>query len=239
MVLSNFDNMLKTISNDRAIMSNGNSFNVVRDLMTLVSAVQNMANVAGGNDMLSMSLMGKISELESIISIFGPQRLAAYGINAGGMAMGGVQPFMPGNPMQNQSFVYPTMGQQMYGGGYAQPAMAPPMQAMPHPSQHVAPAFPTEHAQSIPMNPQQSAPMPPQMATSPELPPSQMVASPPSFSQNAGAPPPTSQVQGAPSFSGSSLLGGALPASLPGAGNGAGDKPAIGRDYLLKLLDER
>lgn len=241
MILGGFDNTLKTLSADRTVMSNANSFNVVRDLMTIVNSVQGLAGaVANSNihDMLAMSLMGKISELESIITMFGNQRLTTFGINTmPNPMMGSMQPIMPGMQMHNQSFYYPTMGQQqMYpAGNQFQTPMAPPaMQPMPQPTVMPPPPPPAPAPAPLPPAEPSYAPSPapipaPSLAHAPAPAPARAVA--PAPVPSPAAPSPRSDA------SSSIAKGGVLPGvSLPGLSD---DKPAAGRDYILKLLEER
>jgi len=227
MVLANFDNMLKSVSSNPSVMMSGNSLNVVRGLSSLVQAVQMMASAnMGMNDMLSMSLGGKISEIESILATYGPQRLQQFGIGMNGMGMnpmmGAGQPFAPNMQMHNQSFHYPVMGggmPPMMGVPPQMPMAAPPMQPMPMPQEAppmMAPA---------PMPAPQPAPAP-VAAPAPAPQPVQAAAPAP-----VAAPTPVSAPSGG-GGGGMSLGGG-----LPGAGGGS-DKPAAGRDFLLKLLND-
>ncbi|MCL2570201.1 MAG: hypothetical protein FWE16_03260 [Firmicutes bacterium] len=216
MILGSFDNMLKTISNDQQQMSFGNNFNVVRELMNIVSQVQHFAHSiqsSSVNDMLSMNLSGKLQEIESIITTFGMQRLMANGINTGGMQQNA--PFMPNNPMHNQNFYYPSMGMGMPNMQMQQPQM---MQPQPPQMQQAAPPSPP-----VPQPPVQAPPSTPPPAPTPQ----------PLMQDTSG------DVAPAPSSSGGGSSGPASSFTLPGLGGGGGDdKPAPGRDYLLKLLSD-
>ena len=136
MILGSFDNMLKQLAFDKTQMSNMGYFNVVNDLMAVVGSVQNLAHAVNNdktNDMLKMNCMRILSELESVISTFGMQRINAN--TMGGQGMPGMMgPMMPNVPRHNQDFYYPpTMGQQQM---YAQQPVSQPQQwqqPMPQP----------------------------------------------------------------------------------------------------------
>ena len=270
MILTSFDNMLKTIINDKSLMADASRFNVVRELMSIVNSVQSLASsVDGGNmnDMLIVSIKGKLIELESIITTFGSQRLASIGIMPGTQPQ--QMPFMPNAPMHNQNLYYPTMGQHMYGQPmgqmYAQPHMQPHMHPQSPPpmmqqqQQSQQPQPPQAQQSNQQQNSSMSIPQPPQPASPPQpaLAPTptpksapQPVAQPASTPQPTPAPkveeesppPPVKEKPAAPppqpiDSGGESIAGFA---SLPGASMGGGDggkEKAAGRDYILKLLN--
>jgi len=199
MILSSFDNTLKQLAADKTLMANATCFNVVKDLMAMVASVQSLAmsNQGAVADMLQMNISAKLVELESIISMFGMQRLAQFG----GGQMQQPQPFMPNTQMHNQSFYYPPMGM---GMGQMPQQMQQPVQ------------------QSVPVQPQ-VAPQPvPQPAPQP-----QVVQQP--------QPVPQTQLASQPVNNGESVVGFSALPGMEGGGNG---KPAVGRDYILKLLNE-
>ena len=211
--------------NDSVLMSSPNHFKAINDLMALVKAAQGLSGCVMASNMgdaLSMMLTEKVREIENILATFGPQRLASLGVNTGG-GMPQMNPFTTA-PVMNQNFHYPTMGQQ---SGYVQPQhfaqpqpMAPQPQMQPMPVQQAPPQ----------MAPAPAPVAPPQMAPQPQAEPV-AVAPAPQPAPVAAESPATS----APSNGGG---GGNVFMALPGAlgGGGGDDKPAVGRDYLLKIL---
>ena len=256
MILSAFDNMLKAIANDKTLMSDAGRFNSVQELMTIVGSVQALArSVENGNmnDMLIVSIKGKLMELESIITMFGNQKLAAVGI----MSQGGQQqpmPFMPNMPMHNQNLYYPTMGQQMFqqpqqqpqqqqqmGQQFAQPQQQP-QQQMSQPQQQPDPVVQEAPAPAPQVTPQatpQSAPQP-VAPRSPTPAPTPAATPTPQPTAQPAQPPPMAaeqevQLPSTPPSSGGEAIAGF--SSLPGMGGGGGNDKAAGRDYILKLLN--
>ncbi|MCL2756402.1 MAG: hypothetical protein FWE45_05135 [Firmicutes bacterium] len=246
MILSSFDNTLKQIASDKNLMANVTCFNVVKDLMAMVHAVQALASAnQGSNDILQVNISAKLTECESIITTFGMQRLAACGALSGGNQQQmhqQPQPFTPNTQMHNQNFYYPTMGQMQQAPMPQQPqVMAQPQQQitpMPQPQVMAQPQQivqqpvhqPTPMPQPQPVQQPQVAPQPaPQMQQAPAAP--QPIQQPqPQFT------PQEQSAQQAPASGGESIMGFS---SLPGmGGGGGGDKPAVGRDYILKLLNE-
>jgi len=224
MTLASFNNTLQMALRDGVLMTNPNSYKVVNDLVAMTQSVQNLtAQVMSSNtgDALSMMLMEKVREVENIIATFGPQRLAAIGFNAGAPNM---MPFGTA-PMQNQSFQYPTMGQQapMMQPPFPQQHMQPPM-PQPQMQQHMAPPAPPMPPAAPPPAPMpEAAPVAPTPAPAPVAAP----APPP-------APAPAAEAPAAPAGGGGG--GPSVFMGLPGMGGGADDKPAAGRDYILKVL---
>jgi len=211
MILGGFDSLLKTVQANSAVMSQGNSFNIVSNLSAAVSYLQNLAHMVqtggiGGN--LGSSLLAKLAEIDAIFTSLGAQHLAMYGIYAQGQSP---SPFMATTPINNQNFYYPTMG-----GNQVQPQPQAMMQQAPMPQ----PAMP------------QAQPMPQSMPT-PEQAAQPAVA--PAVAQAPTAPAPTAAASGS---SGPSVFT-ALPGMSGGGGPGAGDgKEAKGRDFLLSLLQK-
>jgi len=248
-------------------MSNGTYFNIVSNLISLVSCAQNFANAVNhdkSGDTLTVGLAGKMSEIESIITTFGMQRLTSSGImakdsGAPGQKMPQMAPFMPNMPMHGQQLFYPTMGkhmmfahpqmQQMQQMQQMRPSMPQQMQAAPQMQQQAqqiapqhAPVAPTPAAPPPPPPPAPApvapppppaapaaAPPPPPPAPAPAAPPP-----PPAAPAAAPAPPPKPADTSSSSGGGVAGFGG-----LPGMGGGGDDgKPAVGRDFILKLLNE-
>ena len=224
MVLGGFDSTLRMVSQNGALMSQGDNFRVVNSLSSVVQAIQNLAMQSGGiGGMLGNALMGKLMELDGVLTTLGPQHLASMGIQVGGAPM---MPFSPNMPMQNQNFYYPPMGPQFgqqMPPQMMQPQMQPQMMQQPMQQQPI-------------QQMQQPAPQPPPVQeVQPVAPPPApaAVAPPPS----APTPPPSTPL---PAVSVESNSGGGVNVfmGIPGAGAGS-DKPAKGRDYLLNLLSQK
>ena len=211
MILGGFDNALKVVQQNVALMQQGNNFNVVNSLSSAVNLIQNLANlVQTGNvgGMLGQAIMAKLTELDGIFNMLGPQHLAMFGIPMSGSGNGAMNPFQPSVPINNQSFFYPTMGPQFQQ--QPQFGMHQPMQQMQQPMPQQMQQQPMQQMQQ----PVQAAPPPPPPSGGPEI--------------MASVPPPPSGGGGGPSV----FMG------LPGAGSGD-DKPAAGRDFLLSLLNQK
>lgn len=211
MLLKNFEDMLKNIESDKMLMSYGDNPYIVNSILSVVNMVQSLSNAIKSDrvsDMFSFTISNKILELESLVVMHGQQRLMERGINV----QGNMQYFNPA--MQNQQMFNPMQFQQ-------QPVFQQPMyqQPMPQMQQPMQPQYAAQPAPQMAQPPQQPAP-PPQPAA----------ATPASGAQQPNEPKPvidTSQK--------SSSGGGSAGFSLPGAGNG--NEKAVGRDYLLKLLE--
>ena len=219
--------MLMNIANDRNMMSQGNNYAVVQGLLSVVQSIKNIQGVMQTdrmNDMFSMNVASKIMELESIVEMFGNQRLMSCGINVnmmGGMQQQQMSPLMANNPMYNQQMFYP---QNMMGG------MQQPMQQQYPPQQQ----YPQQQ-----MPPQQQAPQPIPEKQQPAPAP---IAAPPPVMQApapeaAAIPMAAAAPEAAPTAKPASS-GPAVSMALPGMGGGGNEK-AAGRDYLLQLLSEK
>jgi len=211
MTLAALNNSLQMAFRDSVLMSSPSHYKALTDMANLAQSVQSLSGMvmAGNNgDTLSMMLVEKVREIENILATFGPQRLQSFGVNVG--MQPGMSPFSA-TPIQNQSFQYPTMGQH---APPVQPHYQQPMQ--PHP-QPVAPP---------PMAPPVQVPPP-----MPEAPPVQAAPPPVAHAPVSEAPPPAPPPSGGGGGQASVFM------ALPGMGGGGDDgKPALGRDYILKVL---
>ncbi len=216
MLLKDFEETLKNISNDNMIMLYGDNMIVINNLLSITNIVDTLMTLVRNdrsNSMLRMNLSQKLGEIESILVNQGAHMLAERGINIS-------HGFF--NPMQSQ--------QQMY---YNQ-NMFPPQQ-MYNNSMYQQPMF--NQQQPDLKNP---PPITPQMPSSPpqyQQPQSQPVftnkVENPSTPEVALPPKPTAQKSSGSSNAGVNNF------ALPGLNGGSDNAKAAGRDYLLKLLEDR
>lgn len=220
MLIKDLENALKNIENDSMLMSYGDNLIVVNNILSIINIIQTLSSIIKGdrnNSMLKMSLQAKVMELENIVLTQGVQLLMERGINVG---IG--QSVM--NPMQNPMMMYnpmsfnPMMQTQMFNPMMQQAPMYNPMMQQAPMQQMQMPQQPQMQPQSAPQP--QPAPQPAPQPTPQPAPQPQPAPEP--------APQPTSQPSSKPSSAGF---------SLPGLGGS--EEKAAGRDFLLKLLEER
>lgn len=231
MLLKDFEDTLKNIEQDRMLMSYGNNQETVNSILSIVNMVQSAQNLVRtdrSNDMFSMSVSSKLMELENVIVTLGYQRLMERGINVGANMRQQFNPMMPSMPMYNQPMNYPNM-----------PMYQPQPQQMYMPQQQ---QFDPQYSQPMPQQQPQYAPMPPQQAQTvapQQAAPVQQAAAPAPAPKPqpapAPAPAPKPVVNTAPKPAASSSSSG----GLPGMGGGSDEKAAVGRDFLLKLLEDK
>lgn len=240
MILNVFETQLKNIANDKMQMSYGNNYGVVNGLLAIVSALQTLSSAvqAGGmNDMFSMSVNSKITELESMVAMLGGQRLMSCGINVQPMmgGMGTINPFMANTPMYNQQF--PMMGFNPMMG--ASSSMFQPMQQMQQQMPQMMQQMPQQMQQMQQMQQQMQAPMQMQQSAPPmQAAPAYQAPAPAPIKMPAPQPQAPSRLDEPVANRGGGGGGAASDFALPGMGGGA-DEAAAGRDYLLKLLSEK
>ncbi|MCL2539895.1 MAG: hypothetical protein FWE53_00465 [Firmicutes bacterium] len=228
-MLNDFENMLRNIENDRMMMSFGDNLAVVNSIRSIVSMVQSLGSFIRNdkvNDMFTFNVANKIMELESIVAMYGQQRITERGLHKSvGYGMQQPMPFMPNSPMMQQ----PMMPNMMYNANtmfapqmpMQQPYMQPQMpQYVPPMQQPAYPAAPAPMPQYAPEPAAAPAPAPPAPAPAPAAPQPAAAAAKPAVD--------TSKPAGGP----------AAAFNLPGMGGGDGEK-AAGRDYLLALLGEK
>lgn len=221
MLLKDFEDTLKNIENDRMLMSYGDNSSVVNNILSIVNMTQSLSNVIKAdrmNDMLSFNLSNKLMEIENIVVMYGYQRLSERGIN---VQAGVQQQFSPMQPNMMMGMPYGQMPNMMMGQQMYAPQMYPqqPMMQQPYMQQ----PMPQQQMPQQPM-PQAAAPQPaPQPAPAPAPAP-----------KPVPKPEPVVNTAPQPKASSSSSSGG----GLPGMGGGDNEK-AAGRDFLLKLLEEK
>ncbi len=214
-MLKDFEDTLKNIENDRMLMSYGNNQETVNNILSIVNIVQSAQSLIKMDrmpDMFSMSVSGKLMELENLVITLGYQRLMERGINVQPNMRGQFNPMMPNMPMYNQPMpqFMPQTPPMQYGGYPPQPQQFPQQQ-------YVQQQYPQQQFQ-------QQAPPPMAPPTAAATPPSSPPATAPT------PPPKTVSTASKPSSGGAG--------ALPGMGGG-GDEKAAGRDFLLQLLSEK
>jgi len=225
--IKDFINALNNMQNDRMLMSYGNNQSVIGGILAVASTIDQIATAVRSdriNDPFTFNMSNEFTRAEQMVVELGIQRLAGNGINVGNMVSGGMYMGQNNMGMYNP---YANMGMQpMYGGnmmpdggfgmqgGFAPPPMQAAYQPMPQqqPQQSYAPpAAPPAANQNIPQ---------------------------PAAQQRTGSSldAPIQPNASAGSYGGGATSGAAF--NLPGMGSGGPDK-AAGRDYLLKLLEDK
>lgn len=237
MLLKEFEDVLKNIEADSVLMSYGNNKETINSILSIVNLIQSASTVIStdrGNDMFTNIISNKILELEGIVVAQGCQRLQERGIN--------IQQYMgnatniPTMPMYNNPMFYANMYNPMQAPAQPQMPMQPQQFAPPIAQPFITPP-PQPQYVPIQPNPQQQptqqpiTPPPPQQQTAPQPVPPQAVP-PQAEKTNQSATPPQTNTVSTPKSTNNDFV-------LPGAGGASSGESAAGRDYLLKLLQDK
>jgi len=243
MLLKEFEDILRNIEADRALMSYGTNQETVNSILSIVNLLQSALNVISldrGNDMFTNTIANKLLELEEIVVSQGSQRLYERGINLQQYVqyvpkMSNAPTF--NNPYFNDRMYSPMQMPSMPAPQFMlAPQFAPQPQYIPQPQFIPAdPVNPPQAPQVVPQVPQeqqipQAAPQMPQMPQVPQQsqqPQPATVVSQPELAQDIKDSKPQASSQ--------SSFGDVL----PGASGGSEGEKAAGRDYLLQLLQEK
>lgn len=232
MSLKNFEDTLKNIENDKMLMSYGENQNVINNILSVVNLVQTLETVIRSDrspDSFTINISNKVMELGQIVVAYGNQRLMEKGISAGANRGQQFNPFMAGNPMFSQQMYYPSMMQQF--------SQQPQMQQQPIQQQY------TQHSMmQQPMNismpqTQQQQPVQTSMAASQNVQQSELPTQPKVEEPVKNTESEIKSVEKPKSEEKSTSKSAGF--SLPGLDGGAPEGKALGRDYLIKLLEEK